>query len=172
MKVILYCASTVNGFIGTINGNSDWVSPEDVISFNTLCRQIGCVIIGYHTFEIFNELPPNEWPNSLGPHIVLTSKSSLNTSHPSVNIAHSPTSALDLASSLGFTSVVIAGGSHTFSSFMQESLIDELFIDIEPLAFGEGLPMFTPNNFETKLELINTKSLSPHTFQIHYQVKK
>lgn len=60
----------------------------------------------------------------------------------------------------------------TFGIFMQENLVDKIFMDIEPLAFGQGMPLFNAGEFEKQLKLIETKLLSPQTIQLHYQVIK
>ena len=172
MKTILYIASTVNGMAAKIDGNSDWVSPEDTASFNATCQKAGCAIMGRHTFEIYNPLPVSEWPNLSGLHIILTSQETLDTKHPKIVIAHTPSQALEIANSHKLKEVVIMGGSHTFGSYMKENLVDEIYMDLEPLAFGEGMPIFMAGDFETKLELIDTKPLSSQTIQLHYLVKK
>ena len=172
MKVILYAAITANGVAAKKDGNSDWVSSEDTASFNAICQKVGCAIMGRHTFEIYNQMPVNQWPNQEGLHIVLTSRDSLNTKHPKILLATTPVRALDIAGNQGLGEVVIMGGSRTFGSFMKENLVDEVFLDIEPLAFGEGMPLFIAGDFETKLDLIETKLLSPQTVQLHYQIKK
>lgn len=43
---------------------------------------------------------------------------------------------------------------------------------VEPLIFGQGMSLFTPIDFEFKLELLEVKNLSPQTVQLHYKVKK
>src|SRR3989344_85012 len=172
MKVILYIASTINGLAAKSDGNSDWVSPEDTASFNTKCREVGCVVMGRHTFDIFNAMLIDEWPNAGGLHIVLTSASRLASKHPSVVLAKSTRDALSQAEAKGRSTVVVPGGSQTFGSFMQENLVDEIFMDIEPLAFGGGMPLFNAGDFERELELLETKKLSPHTLQLHYVVRK
>ena len=154
------------------DGNSDWVSPEDTSSFNAKCREAGCAIMGRHTFEVFNAMPIEEWPNAGGLHIVLTSKDHIPTKHPSVVFAKSSREALIQAESSGKDTVIVVGGSQTFGSFMQENLVDEIILDIEPLAFGEGMPLFNAGEFEKHFELLETKHLSPQTLQLHYKVVK
>lgn len=172
MKVILYCASTVNGMCAKVDGDSDWVSSEDTTSFNAIVRATGCAIMGRKSFDIFNTMPVSDWPNADGPHIVLTHNATLSTTHPSVYFVSSPQAALAKAQDLNLLGVVVVGGGQTFGSFMQEKLVDELFIDIEPLAIGRGIPLFNAGEFESKLELLATKSLSPQTIQLHYKVIK
>jgi len=172
MKVILYIATTINGMIAKKDGNSDFVSSEDEASFNKICRNTGCVIMGRNTLEYFKSLPIESWPNTDGIHIALTSSKSLSVSHPQIYFTDSPQSALKLAEQKNKSGIVVIGGSKTWGSFMKENLVDEIYLDIEPLAFGEGMPMFIGGDFEIKLELIESKPLSPQTIQLHYRVKK
>ena len=71
-----------------------------------------------------------------------------------------------------FETVIIAGGGILNSSFLKEGLIDELYLDIEPIAFGKGINVFENEDFEANLELLETKQLSPNEIQLHYKVIK
>ena len=55
---------------------------------------------------------------------------------------------------------------------MKENLIDEIFLDVEPKIFGRGIKLFSDNDFEFELELIDIKKFSQNELQIHYKVKK
>lgn len=54
MKVILYMALTANGMIAKNDGNSDWVSPEDVESFTSVCQKTDTVIMGRKTYDVLS----------------------------------------------------------------------------------------------------------------------
>ena len=64
------------------------------------------------------------------------------------------------------------GGHTTWSSFAKEGLVDEIYLDIEPYLFGQGMPLFLPADFEYHLKLIETKNLNSQTLQLHYRVEK
>ena len=53
MKVKLYNAISLDGFIGTNNGDVGWVSEVDVPYFNAEMQRAGCIVIGRKTFEQF-----------------------------------------------------------------------------------------------------------------------
>lgn len=55
---------------------------------------------------------------------------------------------------------------------MKEDLIDEIYLDVEPLVFGKGIPIFREADFEYELELMEIKKLNKNTIQLHYRVKK
>ena len=53
-----------------------------------------------------------------------------------------------------------------------ENLIDELYLDVEPIVFGTGIRLFKEEDFEAKLKLVETKKLSANEMQLHYEVIK
>mgnify|MGYP001576165187 CR=1 FL=1 len=172
MKTILYAALTANAMVAKSDGNSDWPSSEDLESFTKISKESGCVIMGRNTFDIFNKGLVKDWPNSEGIHIVLTSKESLGTNHPNIKLAKNPQEAIDIAEKLGIKQIVVCGGSKTFGAFMQDKLVNEVYLDIEPLMFGRGMQFFDAGDFEVYLELLDTKMLNKNTIQLHYKVIK
>ena len=72
----------------------------------------------------------------------------------------------------GFTFAFLAGGGQLNTSFVKENLIDEIYLDVEPLVFGKGIRVFAEGDFELELELLETKKLNPNTVQLHYKVLK
>jgi dihydrofolate reductase len=170
MKVILYIDTTVNGMIGKEDGNSDFTSPEDAASFTAICQKAGVVVMGRKTYEV---LYPNYLPLKEGLHIVLTKNKYMKSDNPTVSFRNqSPTDIINWLNGSGCETTVVIGGSETVSQFMKEGLINEMFVDIEPLIYGKGMPLFKPNDFEFKLKLLKTKMLSAQTIQLHYQVLK
>ena len=70
-----------------------------------------------------------------------------------------------------FTGAKFGGGTLN-TSFMAENLIDEIYLDVEPIVFGKGIRLFKENDFEAKLKLLEIKKLSNDEIQLHYQVLK
>jgi dihydrofolate reductase len=66
--------------------------------------------------------------------------------------------------------VVIGGGSTLNAGFLEEHLIDEIYLDVEPLIFGKGIELFKDTDTETKLELLETASVSRNVIRLHYRV--
>jgi dihydrofolate reductase len=55
---------------------------------------------------------------------------------------------------------------------LAENLVDEIYLDIEPIAFGSGIPLFRDKDFECKLKLLGQKNISDNEIQLHYAVLK
>lgn len=61
MKITLYMATTIDGFIAKNDGDSDWVSPIDTDNFMAEINKRGCIIVGRTTYDQFlNDLYPIE----------------------------------------------------------------------------------------------------------------
>ncbi len=60
--------------------------------------------------------------------------------------------------------MVIFGGADIASTFMQNNLIDEFRLVVNPVVLGSGNPLFKNTNKRLNLKLINTKTLAVATF--------
>ena len=171
MKVILYMATTTNGFIAKEDDNTEFVSEEEWESYKKAVKKAGCIICGRRTYEI--ALREGNLLTEEGLNVVLTHNQNLKSSHPKVLITtKSPPEIIEYLSQQGFTEAIIGGGGILNSSFLQAGLIDEIYLDVEPQVFGKGVPVFSPASFDHKLEFVESKMLSPKTIQLHYRVKK
>lgn len=168
MKTTLYMAITANGMIACKNGDSDWVSAADTKSFEAICKKIGAVVIGYNTYQVLGD--DGILDGVL--YVVLTHKNIPNEKPNVLFISQSPKDTLLMLESKGYKGVLIAGGADVNAQFLKEKLVDEIYLDVEPLIIGDGIPLFKEGNFDCELKLIETKKLSSQTVQLHYKVLK
>lgn len=171
MKTILYMAMTVNGKIAGIDDDTSWTSKEDWAGFFAKAQEIGVIIIGRKTYEAIKK------ENTLIPgiklRIVVTHDTPKDTPPHTIFTDQNPHQILNIVTSHGFSTAMVAGGGQINSLFLKAGLIDELYIDIEPLVLGRGIPLFADGDFEARLKLLGVKTLSNHqTIQLHYKVLK
>lgn len=79
----------------------------------------------------------------------------------------------------GFRNVLVEGGSHTVAEFLQEDLLDEIFLTITPKIFGgsrantitmiEG-HLFPPGKIK-KLKLVSAETVDDEVF-LRYRIKR
>jgi dihydrofolate reductase len=163
MKVTLYAATSIDGYIATQDGNSDWISEAGLPYFTAALKNAGCVIVGRKSFKQFEgELYPMK--DLLN--IVLTKAPDDQDKSPYSNVVYTSLTAkeiLKLAESKGYSTVVLVGGGETNSTFLNEQLIDEIIIDIQPIVLGEGIKLFANSEcmeqFE-KVSCVNEESLT------------
>lgn len=172
MKVILYAALTLNGLIAKEDGNTDFLSKEDFIHFNSICNQTKTVIFGRKSWD---EMNPNWLPfkEGDGTYVILTRNKSLTSQNPkTIYSSATPAEIIALLAKSGSSEVCIAGGREIFSLFLGTGVVDELYIDLEPLVFGKGIHFLTEVDLEQNFKLLAVSKLSDQTIQLHYQVIK
>lgn len=168
MKVILYMAISLNGMIAKSDDDTSWISKEEWDSYSLVVRNAGCLIVGHRTYNILTKQP--EFAEFKDVKLVVVTQEGFQTLAQNHLVAHSPKEALKLLSD--FKQVVVAGGGMLNASFVEENLVDEIFIDIEPIILGQGVPLFRDKNFERNLKLVGQKKISDNEIQLRYEVIK
>ena len=170
MKVLLYMASTVNGFIATDKDETPW-SEEVWNGYYTFVRERGNIILGRKTYDMMKAA--NEFEKLGSPVTVVISHTADQSPDKMVTFVTSAKEAVGVMKQKGMKEVVVGGGSAINAAFLKEDLLDELYLDIDPLLFGKGVPLFAETeNIQAKLELIGVQNLSKNTLRVHYRVVK
>ena len=81
-----------------------------------------------------------------------------------------PSEALEILRTAGVEEAIIGGGSTVAHSFMKEKLIDSIVIDLQPVAFGQGVPMFREEIDLAQLKLLESRPLNEDALRLRYQV--
>lgn len=169
MKVTLYMAISTNGMIAKSNDDTSWITEEEWNSYSSAVRKAGNLIVGKRTYDILTKQP--EFSEFKDVKVVAVSKEGkvdlVGSNH---SIAVSPKEALEILKD--FSEVIVAGGGTLNNSFLSENLIDEIYLDIEPIIISGGIPIFKGEEFEKKLKLININKLNEDVIQLHYKVIK
>gem|GEM_PF-120724 len=168
MKVNLYMAISANGMIAKENDDTSWISKEEWNSYSAFVRKIGAMIIGRRTYKILTKQP--EFVELKNVTIVVVSHNELKTLSQNHLLAKSPQDALQLLKD--FKEVAVAGGGILNGSFIKEGLVDEIILDIEPVLFGKGIPLFGNIDCEANLKLLDVKKISENELQVRYKVVK
>lgn len=167
MKIILYMAISVNGFIARADDSTDWVTQTDWGELSSLVNKIGTVIMGKKTYE-FSE---DNFPYGVGLNIVMTHDKSLISNSPKVIFTdQSPQEVIKLVKNLGCQNILIIGGGKINSAFLKNNLINEIYLSVHPFVLDDGIKLFHDLNIEKKLKLLEVKQLPENLVQLHYSV--
>lgn len=167
MKVIMYMAITANGMIAKTNHETSW-SKAEWKSYLQMIRKTKNVIIGRKTFEIMKK--ENVFEEAGNPITIVLSKKTHQTNGRTIFVK-TPSAALAELTKRKLKTALIAGGGKANAAFLKQNFVDEIYLDIEPVIFGQGISLFSKGNFEKKLDLIETRMLNQETIQLHYRVK-
>ena len=166
VKVIVYMQISVNGMIARLD-NSGFSSKKAKAGFLDMINKVQVNIVGRKTFEIASR--KGGFPLK-GLNIVMTTHAIKNTWGNNVIITDkAPLEVLKIVKEHGYRKAMVGGGV-TAASFIREGLVDELFLDVEPVIIGSGIPVFSDKKFESKLKLLDIKKTSMNEIRLHYKV--
>lgn len=148
-KIILYIATSIDGFIADKNGGIDWLGTgaiEETVdtSYEDFYQQVDTVILGRKTYDqVTTSLAPDSYPYADSTSYVLTSQLRENKE----NIIFTDQSVVDLVNKLKSEpgkDVFIVGGASIIQPLVENELIDDYILATIPIILGEGIPLFHP----------------------------
>jgi dihydrofolate reductase len=173
MKVTLFMAMSLNGIIARKNGDEDFLSHDNWNSFSGLVKSFQNFIIGRKTFEAVKQWKEeynfDDFKDAMK---VIVSSDQNYKIDVGYKLASSPKEALEILKENGFNNILITGGATLNSSFAKENLIDEIILNVESVIIGEGFPLFSSNDFDLDLKLVDVKKLPNDIVQLRYKVTR
>jgi len=167
MKTTLFLSVSIDGLISDKDGiplfpEGAW---EDWCSF---VNEADNVIAGRSSFE---QLKNDEMASLLKPkHKIVLSSRDIDLGDSGWQHARSPAKALELLEAAGVDEAIVGGGRAVAYSFMREQLVDNVIIDLQPVAFGSGTPVFGEALGLTQLKLVDSQPLNENALRLRYHV--
>lgn len=170
MQVFLIAALTVDGFVGrdATHSSINWRSKEDGKFFIKKTKTARAVVMGSTTFLTMKRPMPGR------KHYVLTSQPEKFSDYDEsvvMPMTSTPEEVVQQAKKDGFEQLAICGGSSVYTQFMQAGVVDQLYLTIEPVLFGDGMRLFN-GEVDADLHLVKLHQLSSQTVVMEYEVKK
>ncbi len=167
LTIFLIAAISIDGRIAGYSGHkSDWTSKEDKDFLHEMLDASDCVVVGRRTYEIARE------PLSKRTCIVFTrSGKNPDTGVVCFNPAKQDFSAF--VNEKAYKDIAVLGGTEVYTYFLENNLCTDLYLTIEPVVFGKGLPLFETEKFEMKnFRLQSTQPLnSQGSVLLHYTIQ-
>ncbi len=168
MRVVLFAAMSADGFIGqdSEHRSLDWRSKADAKFFIEQTKKLGIIVMGSTTYKTFRvkQAPPGRRL------IVYTTKPNSITGENVETTSEAPHALVKRLANEGGTGIAVGGGATINKLFVDSGLVDELYLTIEPVLFGKGVPLFS-GVMDKKLTLVDTRNLSDNTVLLHYAVQ-
>jgi dihydrofolate reductase len=164
MKTFIIAAVTADGFIAR-SGNElvSWTSKADKKFFRERTKQSGVIVMGSTTYSTIGKPLPDR-------RNIILSRTKTSADFPGAEVSsETPAELVARLIKEGVSELAVCGGSHIYSSFMKTGLVDNLYLTIEPIVFGQGVPLFS-ETVETKLELVQTISIGEGSVVLEYNV--
>ena len=176
IKVSVFIATSLDGFIARSDGDLDWLtgaqstSTEQDYGYQEFMDTVDTIVLGRNTFELV--LTFDTWPYSGKNVVVLSSKPRAVPPHLVDEVewlSLPPQDLVERLASQGATHLYVDGGK-TIQGFLRAGLIDELTITRVPVLIGTGVPLFGPLDHDVRLTHIATQQFENGFVQSKYRV--
>lgn len=164
MKVVLYMTMSVNGVIARYNDETPWSEAVWKL-YSQRVKKCGNIIVGRRTYEIMKRA--EEFQKIGNPYSVVVSSKKIRDK--GVLGAKSPSEALMILKHRGFKTALVAGGDKLGSAFLEQGLVDEIILDVEPVLIGRGMRFFN-SKYDLKVSLAGANRLKTNIVQLRYKV--
>ncbi|MGM9924455.1 MAG: dihydrofolate reductase family protein [Bacillus sp. (in: firmicutes)] len=172
-KVLVYIATSLDGYIAKEDGGLDWLHEaegEGDNGYEDFIASVDTVIMGRKTYEDIHELA-GEYPyQGKKSYVFTTSAADLKNTAFASHVEFIAGEAADLIAKLQAepgSNIWLVGGANLLQEFLKDDLVDEYIISIIPAILGKGIPLFSRQTPETRLQLLSTKQYG-QIAQLHY----
>lgn len=172
MKVSVYIATSLDGFIARANGDLDWLPTDssagaEDYGYKAFTDTVDFIVMGRHTYE--KVLTFGEWPYKQ-PVVILSSRPleiSPTLTGLVENMCCSPRDVVARLGGRGARHLYVDGGL-TVQRFLADGLIDRIIVTRIPILLGSGIPLFGALPADIRLTHVATRSYPNGLVQSEY----
>jgi dihydrofolate reductase len=184
-KLIFFMHTSLDGFVAGPNGEMDWIKLDEALFdfVATMTAQSDTALYGRVTYEMMQAYWPKagEKPNASKHDIEHStwynkvSKVVLSKSLDETGLLNTKVIGDRLSDNINKIkqqvgrSILIFGSPGASQSLLNEGLIDEFWLFVNPIILGKGMPLFKDITGTTKLKLVESKTFACNVIALHYQ---
>ena len=179
-KIIVYIATSADGFIARPDGSVDWLDgprPKGNYGMSAFYKSIDTTLWGRKTCDMALEYQKKGVPGTAFDtrvaNYVFTHTLPQSPAPKGVEFVTEPVKAFAtrLRREKG-KHIWIMGGAGIIASFLDAGEIDEFVILVIPKFIGEGIPLMAPARRTVPLRLISSTKFTDGVVKLHYAVHK
>ena len=172
-KLVVYIASSVDGYIAALNDDLSFLKRvekegEDY-GYGEFIKTIDTIILGRKTFDWVNMNVPGHYGDKRT--YVITHESKPAEGNVTYYSGSLPELVKQLKQEEG-KNIFCDGGATIVNQLLQNDFVDELTISLIPVLLGEGVRLFADGRPEQALQLESAKSFDTGLVQLYYHRKR
>ena len=181
MKTQYYTASSLDGFIATLDDSLEWLFPLgdiEATSYPAFIRDVGALAMGSATYEwmlrhvVGPEARRREpWPYTQ-PAWVFTSRTLPTVPGADIRFVRGDVRPVheEMTAAADGKNVWIVGGGELAGQFYDHGLLDELFVQVGSVTLGAGKPLLPRAITSPPLRLLSARAVGTGFAELHYAV--
>ena len=170
-KVILYIATSLDGYIATKNENLDFLSlveqeGEDY-GYADFIKTVDTVIVGRKTYDKVLSMG-FDFPHADKESYIITRTTKPPIGNIQFYTENLKTLILKLKEKEG-QNIFVDGGAEIVNLLLKDNLIDEFCVSIIPVLLGDGIRLFQDNRPELQLKFVRSETFKSGLVQVWYR---
>jgi dihydrofolate reductase len=168
-KIVLGLGVSLDGYIARPDGSVDFLFMPKDYSMAPFFKTVDTAFMGRKTYEAGLRMSGGKFSN-YGLTCYVLSRTLEPGELPGVTIVNTPPKLFveSLRKQKG-KNIWHMGGGELARAFLQDDLIDELYLGVVPKLIGEGIPLFPPGYPERHFRLLENKSFSQGLISLKYE---
>ncbi|HEY3390557.1 MAG TPA: dihydrofolate reductase family protein [Prolixibacteraceae bacterium] len=183
-KLIFFMHTSLDGFVAGLNGEMDWIKLDDAMFdfVGTMTDQADTALYGRVTYEMMQNYWPTagEKPNASKHDIEHSmwynkvSKVVLSKTISEKGLVNTKVIGDQLSDNINKLkqqdgkNILIFGSPRASQSLLNQGLIDEFWLFVNPIVLGQGMPLFKDITGTTNLKLAGSKTFACGVIALHY----
>lgn len=170
--VILYIATSLDGFIARTNGQFDWLdavpNPNQLdYGYTEFLATVDTTLMGYNTYQVILDMG-GDFPYPDQKNYVF-SRSERPYAPYVEHVCEDPATFVRQLKQTAGKTIWLIGGGQLNTVLLNAGLIDELIISVAPVVLGSGIPLFGSDAVETSLSLVRSEAFDTGFTQLTYR---
>ncbi|MEZ4982492.1 MAG: dihydrofolate reductase family protein [Saprospiraceae bacterium] len=164
-SLVLFVATSLDGFIATENGNTDWLFDDQDYGFMPFYFSVDTLLMGYTTYiNLIEEGEPYPYPSKNA--FIFTKRHQKLDDNPVTFTSKDPVKFLQKLKAAPGADIWLVGGCSLNSLFLSEGLIDKIIMSVHPVFLGKGIPIFNEEIPISAFELESSKNYNSGLVQV------
>ena len=167
-KIILGVAMSLDGFIEGPNGEYDWCFTDQDYGLSDFFKRIDAIFMGRKSYEVSQKHEgQNPWK---GMKTYVFSNSIRHVTEKNAKlVSGNIKKEVELIRQEPGKDIWLFGGAQLTTFFINESLVDELWLAVHPILLGEGKALFQNIQGRKKMKLVRQKVYDTGLISLCYQ---
>ncbi len=183
-NLIFFMHTSLDGFVAGPKGEMNWINVDETIFdfVATMTEQSDTALYGRVTYEMMQSYWPtageksnatkhdiehSTWYNKVSK-IVLSKTITDNELHNTKVISDQLSDNINKLKQQEGKNILIFGSPGASQSLLNQGLIDEFWLFVNPIILGQGMPLFKDITGTTKLKFVESKTFGCGVIALHY----
>lgn len=176
-STIYLTATSLDGYIATEDNDLSWLfqfEGEDPGNpYDEMIKDVGALAMGATTYEWIMQHDPGNWAYEDRPTWVFTHRDLPRIEGANVRFASGDVQAVhaEMVEAAGGKNIWLVGGGELVGQFLDNGLLDEVWVSITPLVLGSGAPLL-PRRHTTPMRVVEVRHKEGGPFvHVHYSLR-